>query len=324
VLLSREAYGAFKKVKEKRKEAIDYKYTNEGIYLAIQDTLEHTNISVRKMCNIAGIAISSYYNWKNNADRISDREKFNLELAEKIKVTYEKHKKILGYRRVKIFLKRDFDTDVNQKRVRRIMCKLNIQSVIRRKRYRYTPCSPQHTAENILHREFETNLVNTKWLTDVTEFKYGNGQKAYLSAIYDLGDRSIVAWELNKTNNNELVFKTFKKAKAKYPDARPIFHSDRGFQYTHRDFKKMLDKAGMIQSMSRVGRCIDNGPMEGFWGIIKSEMYYLKKHYETYEQLKKDIAEYITYYNTKRYQKNLGNLTPLEYRKSLEESTISS
>ncbi len=237
---------------------------------------------------------------------------------------YESHNKTLGYRRITMFLERDYGTKVNQKRVYRLMKKMKIQSVIRRKRPSYIKSTPQITAENILARNFNAPGVNQKWLTDVTEFKYGSGQKAYLSAILDLGDRSIVAWVLNKNNNNTLVFQTLDQAVEKHPDATPIFHSDRGFQYTHAGFKAKLENVGMTQSMSRVGRCIDNGPMEGFWGIIKSEMYYLKKHYDTYEQLKKDIAEFITYYNTKRYQKNLGNLSPLEYRKSLEESTISS
>lgn len=114
------------------------------------------------------------------------------------------------------------------------------------------------------------------------------------------------------SNNNELVFKTFDIAHQTYPDVKPIFHSDRGFQY----FKKKLDDAGMTQSMSRVSRCIDNGPMESFWGMLKSEMYYLNK-FNTYEELEETIIEYIHYYNTHRYQKRLNCMTPLEYRQYL-------
>lgn len=106
-------------------------------------------------------------------------------------------------------------------------------------------------------------------------FKYGDNAKLYLSAILDLKDKSIVSFAISRNNNNQLVFYTFDLAVSKYPDAHPIFHSDRGFQYTNKQFKTRLDNAGMTQSMSRVGRCIDNGPMEGFWGILKCEMYYL-------------------------------------------------
>jgi transposase InsO family protein len=109
----------------------------------------------------------------------------------------------------------------------------------------------------------------------VTAFKLTNGQKAYLSAILDLGDRSIVSYVIGHSNNNQLVFETFDLAVMANRDAKPLFHSDRGFQYTNKMFKNKLDNIGATQSMSRVSRCIDNGPMEGFWGIIKSEMYYL-------------------------------------------------
>ena len=107
-------------------------------------------------------------------------------------------------------------------------------------------------------------------------------------------------------------FETFDEAIQNNPNAHPLFHSDRGFQYTSKAFHKKLMKAGMRQSMSRVGRCIDNGPMEGYWGILKSEMYYLKK-FTSQEELTKAIEDYIIFYNTKRYQLKLKCMTPMEY-----------
>lgn len=131
--------------------------------------------------------------------------------------------------------------------------------------------NPAYIAENILNREFEAERPNEKWVTDVTEFKYGISfdcvHKLYLSAILDLCDRRPVAYVISERNNNKLVFDTFEKAVAANPDAHPLFHSDRGFQYTTREFHHKLENAGMIQSMSRVAHCTDNGPMEGFWGI---------------------------------------------------------
>jgi putative transposase len=193
---------------------------------------------------------------------------------------------------------------------------LHIHSVCRRKRKRYIHSIPEITAENILNREFTADHFGEKWLTDVTEMKYGLGEKAYLSAILDLGDKSIVSFVLGHSNNNELVFKTFDIANKEYPDASPLFHSDRGFQYTSKRFHKKLVDAGMTQSMSRVSRCIDNGPMEAFWGMMKSEMYYLKK-FSSYDDLEDAISEYIEYYNNHRYQKRLNCMTPLEYRQYL-------
>ena len=174
--------------------------------------------------------------------------------------------------------------------------------------------NPQFIAENKLNREFKAEKPNEKWLTDVTELKWYEGlivHKVYLSAILDLFDRRIVAFVIRDSNDNPLVFDTFRAAVAANPDAHPLFHSDRGFQYTNRTFHSMLEEAGMQQSMSRVARCIDNGPMEGFWGILKRERYY-GKHFTDRESLVEMIEEYIAYYNTKRLQRNLGILTPLE------------
>ena len=204
---------------------------------------------------------------------------------------------------------------INVKRVHRIMQILGLKSVIRRKRPDYVKSTPEITAENILNRDFKATVPFEKWLTDVTEFKYYVGpevKKLYLSAILDLYDRRIIAYKLGDSNNNALVFETFDEARSLYPNAKPIFHSDRGFQYTNKTFHQKLVDAGMIQSMSRVGRCLDNAPMEGWWGILKSEMYYLKK-FTSRESLVSAIENYIHFYNTRRYQKRLNCMTPCEY-----------
>ena len=154
------------------------------------------------------------------------------------------------------------------------MKKLNIHSVIRKKKKSYKSSTPEVTAENTLKRDFYTISPNKKWSTDVTEFKVpGEKKKLYLSAILDLYDRYPVSYVISCRNDNKLVFKTFDKALASNPIAKPVFHSDRGFQYTSKVFHKQLKAQKIEQSMSRVGHCINNGPIEGFWGIIKSEMY---------------------------------------------------
>ncbi len=233
----------------------------------------------------------------------------NKTLLEQIITLYTRFKGIYGYRRITLNLNRQPNTHYNVKRIRRLMRAANLQAVIRRKKKTYIPSKPQITAENVLDRNFEAEQVNEKWLTDVTEFKYGNEQKAYLSAILDLRDNSIVSYVLGHHNNNDLVLKTFDLATINNPEASPLFHSDRGYQYTSSIFRTKLDQAGCTQSMSRVGRCIDNGPMEGFWGILKCEMYYLNKFY-TYEELESAIGEYIHFYNYGRYQAKLNGLAP--------------
>jgi transposase InsO family protein len=169
-------------------------------------------------------------------------------------------------------------------------------------------------AENILGRDFHADKPNHKWLTDVTEFKYikdNEIHKIYLSAILDLCDRRVVSFAIGDRNSNSLVFNTFDAAAAANPEAHPLFHSDRGFQYTSRKFHEKLIDAGMTQSMSRVAHCLDNGPMEGLWGIIKREMYYGRKYHDR-ETLVQAIEEYLDYYNTRRYQRKLMTMTPME------------
>lgn len=209
-------------------------------------------------------------------------------------------------------MNRKFGQHFNHKRIYRLMKVAGIQSVIRRKKKQYKHSTPQHVAENVLNREFTAEKPNKKWVTDVTELKYGQSKKAYLSAIRDLYDGSIVSYVLGHSNNNPLVFQTFDQAVALLDGAHPLIHSDRGFQYTSKGFKQRVEEAEMTQSMSRVGRCIDNGPMESFWGTLKCEKYYLHK-FETFEELSSAIEAYIHFYN-QRYQERLNGLSPMEYR----------
>lgn len=285
----------------------------EGIYQAILEAQKKYGYSIRSLCQIGQVTRAAYYKWLNR--KIPKNEEENIRLSKTIEIIHEQSPD-KGYRRIKDDLERYYNRKVNDKRILRICRKLNIKSTIK---YTNKGCTrqaahPQHIAENILNREFKAEKPNEKWLTDVTEFKYyvyGEKKKLYLSAIIDLYDRRIVSYMLSDRNDNALVFETFDLALQESPGAKPLFHSDRGFQYTSRSFYKKLLDAGMTQSMSRVGKCIDNGPIEGFWGILKRERYYGKK-FTNKEDLVGMIKEYMTYYNNKRLQRKLGVLTPFE------------
>jgi transposase InsO family protein len=246
----------------------------------------------------------------------SSRELENERIAREVEKIHEAHPD-MGYRRIRDELDRRHDIHVNDKRVLRIDRVLHIQSTIKYKRQGCTrsAASPEYIAKNYLKREFHADAPNQKWLTDVTEFKYYIGpeiHKIYLSAILDLYDRRIVAYAIGDHNDNRLVFDTLDAAAASNPQAHPLFHSDRGFQYTSRSFHMKLQAAKMKQSMSRVAHCIDNGPMEGFWGILKREMYYGHK-FTSREQLVQVISDYIYFYNYQRFQRRLAVMTPMEY-----------
>ena len=268
---------------------------------------------MEEACEMLQVSRAAYYRWLSG--RKSSRTTENEAIAEKIEQIHMENPD-KGYRRINNDLRHDHNIHVNDKRVLRICRKKDIKSTIKYSNHGCTrrAKNPQYIAENVLNRDFHAKAPNEKWLTDVTEFKWYEGtetHKVYLSAILDLYDRRIVSFVIGDRNDNPLVFKTFDKAVKVNPDAHPIFHSDRGFQYTNRVFHHKLEKAGMTQSMSRVAKCIDNGPMEGFWGILKRERYYGNR-FTSKQELVQMITNYISYYNNRRVQRNLGVLTPAE------------
>lgn len=286
----------------------------ESKYLAIQYFYTEKSWSVRWMCKQLGISKAAYYKWLHRS--VPQAEQENLVLAELIREYDEQYNHILGYRRMTAWINRLNRTCYSKNRIHRIMQAIDIHSVIRKQPKKYRKSTPERTAENILKRDFNASRPNEKWVTDVTEFKWYEGpvcHKLYLSAILDLYDRSVVSFVLSRRNDNRLVFQTFDKAIASNPGVKPIFHSDRGFQYTSPYFQSKVQKQGMDQSMSRVAHCIDNGPTEGFWGIIKSEMYYLET-FKDEKSLRSAIEKYIHFYNYERFQERFDNQTPMEVR----------
>lgn len=292
---------------------------HESVYLAIKEEHEKHHYPIHILCQLGNVSRAAYYKWLNRKD--SDNDKLNQHLAKRLEELHSEHPD-MGYRRLNDKLLHEDGIKLNDKRILRICRSRQIKSNLK---YRYDGCTrpsqnPTFIAENVLNRDFHAKYLNEKWVTDVTEFKYGvtfdHVHKLYLSAILDLCDRRLVAYVISDRNNNKLVFDTFDAAVSANPDAHPIFHSDRGFQYTSKAFHQKLEEAGMTQSMSRVAHCTDNGPMEGFWGILKREMYY-KQKYHTKEELVEAITEYINYYTNDRPQRGLGVLTPMEYHKQL-------
>ena len=286
----------------------------ESKYLAIQYFYEKKGWSIRWMCRQLGISKAAYYKWRHRL--VPKAEQENIQRAEMIQEYDDRFNHILGYRRMTAWINHFNGTKYSRNRIHRIMKGMNIHSVIRKQPRKYKRSTPERTAENILKRDFCAVRPNEKWATDVTEFKWYEGSqchKLYLSAILDLYDRSVVSYVLSRRNDNRLVFQTFDKAIEANPGAKPLFHSDRGFQYTSPTFQSKLRGQEMKQSMSRVGHCIDNGPTEGFWGIVKAEMFYLYK-FEDEASLRRAIAKYIYFYNYERLQERFGNRAPMDVR----------
>ncbi len=282
------------------------------MYQAIQELHTEKGYAILALCQLAKVARSAYYKWLKW--KPSKRELEHLARAKEVKLHYDKRKGILGYRQMCIQLNRKRKKSDNKKRYYRIMRALGLKAVIRRKRPSYVRATEKHVTENVMNREFQAAAPNRKWCTDVTELKYGNGRKSYLSAIIDVYDNSLVSWVLSPSNNNKLVMDTVKKAYRKNRGVTPLLHSDRGFQYTSHEYNRLKMIYGFTTSMSRVSRCLDNQPIERFWGTFKAESFYLKK-YDTYDEVLEAVRNYIRYYNNYRYTERLNGLSPHEYRR---------
>jgi len=242
------------------------------------------------------------------------RSKTDKYLEIKILITkiFHKHKGRYGYRRITTELNKNGHL-INHKTVFRLMKLLGLKSLIRGKKYKSYKGSIGKIAANLLDRKFKSIAPNQKWVTDITEFKVGN-QKLYLSPILDLYNQEIISYELSERPVFNQVENMLKKAFKRLPKgSKLMLHSDQGWQYQMRQYQFLLKEKGIIQSMSRKGNCLDNAIIENFFGTLKSELFYLKK-FNSIEQLKKEIKQYIYYYNNERIKSNLNKMSPMEYR----------
>nr|WP_245705635.1 IS3 family transposase [Aliicoccus persicus] len=291
-----------KKVGRTREETQVSRVRGQRIHQAITE-LHSEGYSISELCEVANISRQAYYKYKKRLKPKAEVENENI--ARCIAELYIKHKGVPGYRMMRHLVNRQLNTSYSPKRILRIMRIMNFKSVTRKKRMVRTMKSGYFKAENLLGRQF------------ISEFKLKNGRRIFMCAIIDLFDNSIVAHRFSHINNNKLVFETLESGLSDNKGASPMIHSDRGFQYTSYGCKKLLKAHGMTQSMSRVGKCIDNGPMESFFGKLKTERYHLVRKsegYQTYQQLVNDLDTYIHFYNNERPQDVLSGLTPFELR----------
>lgn len=260
------------------------------------------------LLKVAGLARSTFY-YQQGALKLADKY---ADLKAEIRAIYEQHKGRYGYRRITSTLRQQ-GYSINHKTVQHLMARLQLKSRVRVKKYRSFRGEFGHIAPNILERRFNATRPNEKWVTDVTEFKVG-GQKLYLSPIMDLFNGEIVAYETARRPLFGMVGKMLTNAfKRLLPCDKPILHSDQGWQYQMREYRRRLDSQAITQSMSRKGNCLDNASMESFFGTLKSEFFYLND-FNSLDDLENGLKEYIRYYNHERIKLKLNGLSPVHYR----------
>ncbi|VYT97313.1 IS2 transposase TnpB [Peptoniphilus gorbachii] len=258
--------------------------------------------------------------WQQRLDRPNKDEQVEKKILE-----IRKDNPNYGYRRITAMLKKT-ELLINKKKVQRLVQKLKLQvTSFSRKTRTYSSYKGTigKVADNEINRNFKVGEPYTYITTDTTEFKYlekdtkGNYQvkKLYLNPYLDMYNSEIISYEISKHPTLEPILKALEKAIeiTSINKEERIFHSDQGWAYQIKQYTSRLEAEGITQSMSRKGNCLDNSPMENFFGILKQEIYYGKK-FNSYEELKETIEEYIEYYNKDRIKEKLGYLSPIEYR----------
>jgi len=266
---------------------------------------------VEKMCEIYQVSRSGYYAWANRPK--SKRENERAELLKHIEKIFGEFKSRYGAIRICWELSRR-GIKTNRKRVAALM---KISGLVAKHRRRYkvtTDSSHSHPiAPNILNRDFSVGLPDMTWLSDITYIQTDEGW-LYLAATMDLYPRKIVGWSMDRSMTRRLVCNALEMGIKRSNPGKGLLHqSDRGVQYASKDFRKMLEKHGMICSMSRKGDCWDNAPMESFFHTLKTELVNYSR-FRTREQARRAIFEYIEiFYNRKRLHSSLGYLSPEEF-----------
>jgi len=245
-----------------------------------------------------------------------DQPDKDKELKDEIQAIYNDYKGNYGYRRITLEL-RNRGFTVNHKKVQRLMKVLGLSARIRRKR-KYSSYQGEigNKAENLIQRQFEAAKPMEKCYTDVTEFVIpASTQKLYLSPVLDGFNSEIIAFNLSCSPNLEQVKAMLEQAFTEKYYENTSLHSDQGWQYQHDSYHRFLESKGIQTSMSRKGNSPDNGMMESFFGILKSEMFYgYEKAFQSLKQLEQAIVDYIDYYNNKRIKVKLKGLSPMQYR----------
>ena len=275
------------------------------------------------LCNISGVSRSGYYRYFSSAtiEKRKSNEIKDLESKENILKAYNFKNRKKGAKQIKMTLKNNFNINYNLKRIRRIMKKYNIVCPQRKANpyRRMMKATKEHTVlPNLLNRKFKQESPGKVLLTDISYLFFKHGQKAYLSTILDASTNEILAYNISKSLKIDIVTDTIDKLiknNSSLLRNDSFIHSDQGAHYTSPIFQKKVKTYNLGQSMSRRGNCWDNAPQESFFGHLKDETSI--KECETFEELVKEITEYIDYYNNFRGQWNLKKMTPVQNRNHL-------
>lgn len=287
----------------------------EIIYDTIQE--KDNQLDVKMLCEIAGVSRSGYYRWVNAAEKREAKERQDKKDFEMILKAYHEHGYKKGARGIYMCMAHwERPQIMNIKKIRRLMEKYGLRCPIRKANpYRRMAKAIQTNtiAENLVKRKFTEYGARKVLLTDITYLSY-EGKYCYLSTILDAYTRQILSYVLSDSLEVDFVLETVEQLIKEHGielSKETLIHSDQGCHYTSTSFIQLLKNKELRQSMSRKGNCWDNAPQESFFGHMKDEVDL--SECKTFREVKKQIDNWMDYYNNHRYQWQLEKLSPNEY-----------
>jgi putative transposase len=274
---------------------------------------EKAHYPVRILCRCLGVTRSGFYAWQRRPP--SPRSVEDVRLLHRLRLVHAIHRRTYGRPRLHRAL-RDEGIRISEKRVRRLMRDAGLTAKGRRA-FRVTTDSAHAwpVAGNVLARRFAVGLPHRHWAADITALPTRSGW-CYLAIVLDLGSRRIVGWAVRSSLDVEVVHAALHVALGTRP-APQLHHSDRGTQYASYAYRGLLAQRGIMVSMSRVGNCWDNAPVESFFSSLKAELV-SGTRWATHDEAEAAVADYLRFYNHQRLHSALDYRTPAQYEASCE------
>ena len=269
---------------------------------------------MRRLCAALDVSASGFYAWQQRLPPARALE--DQHLTRQLQLVHADSRGTYGRPRLQRALARR-GYRVSEKRVARLMRAAGVVARGRRRVRRTTMADPRAQAANVLARRFTVSALNTVWAADITALWTREGWQ-YLAVLIDLGSRRVVGWAMRDTLETNLVLAALERALVTRAVAGGLLHhSDRGAQYASAAYHARLAAAGLCISMSRVGNCWDNAPVESFFSSLKAEL--LPAHpWPTRTAATHAVADYLRFYNTRRLHSTLDYRSPVEFEARLE------